>query len=86
MLLGRDAEGGDNRWREWNGAMKKALLSNQCRTGPRKGSFDPVGYWAANGGGRLYMTALCVLNLEIYYRYEPEYLRVRSAELAPLWE
>jgi hypothetical protein len=32
------------------------------------------------------MTAMCALNLEIYYRYEPEYLRVRSAELAGLWE
>lgn len=86
MLLGRDAEGGENRWREWNGAIKKTLLSGQCKAGPRKGSFDPIGFWAQNGGGRLYMTALCVLNLEIYYRYEPEYLRVKSSELAWLWK
>ncbi|MBX3475178.1 MAG: hypothetical protein KF754_12400 [Planctomycetes bacterium] len=86
MLLGRDTSGGDNRWREWNAALKRALIDNQCKSGPRKGSFDPVGHWARNGGGRLYMTALCVLNLEIYYRYEPEYLRVRAAELAWLWE
>jgi hypothetical protein len=29
---------------------------------------------------------MCVLNLEIYYRYEPEYLRVRAGELAHLWK
>lgn len=86
MLLGRDATGGDNRWREWNAALKRTLLDNQCKAGPRKGSFDPAGHWARQGGGRLYMTALCVLNLEIYYRYEPEYLRVRAAELGWLWE
>lgn len=86
MLLGRDATGGDNRWREWNAALKRTLLDNQCKAGPRKGSFDPAGHWARHGGGRLYMTAMCVLNLEIYYRYEPEYLRVRAAELGWLWK
>jgi len=86
LLLSRDTTGGDNRWREWNAALKRTLLENQCKAGPRKGSFDPAGHWARHGGGRLYMTAMCLLNLEIYYRYEPEYLRVRSAELAWLWE
>jgi len=86
LLLGRDAPGGDNRWREWNAALKKTLLGNQNRHGPRKGSFDPVGFWAVHGGGRLYMTALCVLSLEIYYRHEPQYVRARSSELAWLWE
>lgn len=86
LMLGRDAPGGDNRWREWNAALKTTLVDRQCKAGPRKGSFDPAGHWARHGGGRLYMTALCVLNLEIYYRYEPEYLRVRAAELGWLWK
>jgi hypothetical protein len=86
LMLGRDAPGGDNRWREWNAALKRTLVDNQCKAGPRKGSFDPRGHWARHGGGRLYMTALCVLTLEIYYRYEPEYLRVRAGELGWLWE
>lgn len=85
-LLGRESPGGDNRWREWNAALKKALVDNQCKAGPRKGSFDPVGFWAGQGGGRLYMTAISLLNLEIYYRFEPEYLRVRAGELAWLWQ
>ncbi len=86
MLLGRDAPGGDDRWRQWNASLKTALLDHQCKAGARKGSFDPVGHWARMGGGRLYMTAICVLNLEIYYRYEPEYLRVRASELDWLWK
>ncbi|MBK8208038.1 MAG: terpene cyclase/mutase family protein [Planctomycetes bacterium] len=87
LMVGRDADGGEDRWRKWNIELKKTLLPNQNKSGPRRGSFDPGGdYWAQAGGGRLYSTALCVLMLEIYYRYEPEYLRSHARELAPLWE
>lgn len=86
MLLGRDQEGGIDRWREWNAGLKRTLVDNQCQQGPRRGSFDPVGHWAAHGGGRVYQTALNILTLEIYYRYEPEYLRARGNELAWLWK
>ena len=85
LLLARDTEGGDDAWRQWNIALKRTLLDNQEKAGARRGSFDPVGHWARNGGGRVYSTALCTLNLEIYYRYEPEYLRVRASELGYLW-
>jgi hypothetical protein len=85
LLLARDDEGGLERWQRWNVALQRELLPRQSRDGPRAGSFDPVGQWARNGGGRLYSTAICVLTLEIYYRYEPEYLRARAAELAALW-
>lgn len=87
LMVGRDAEGGEDRWRKWNIELKKTLLPNQVKSGPRRGSFDPYeDAWAKGGGGRLYATALCVLMLEIYYRYEPEYLRSHARELAPLWE
>lgn len=86
LMLSKDANGGDDRWRAWNIALKRTLLDNQCKSGERRGSFDPVGFWAKHGGGRVYATALCVLNLEIYYRYEPEYLRVRASELKALWD
>ncbi|MBZ0137780.1 MAG: hypothetical protein K8I27_15550 [Planctomycetes bacterium] len=87
MLLARDGDGGTDRWRQWNIALKKTLLDNQVKSGARRGSFDPVGHWARNNiGGRVYATAICVLNLEIYYRYEPEYLRVRASELGHLWD
>jgi hypothetical protein len=85
MLLARDGEGGADRWRQWNIALKRTLLDNQIKSGARRGSFDPVGHWARHSGGRVYSTAICVLNLEIYYRYEPEYLRVRATELQHLW-
>ena len=86
MMLSKDSEDGDSRWRQWNIALKRTLLDNQIKSGARRGSFDPVGHWAKHSGGRVYSTALCVLNLEIYYRYEPEYLRVRATELKHLWE
>jgi hypothetical protein len=85
MLVARDMPDGENRWREWNIALKRTLLPNQVKTGPRRGSFDPVGHWARVGGGRLYSTAICVLTLQVYYRYEPEYLRAKAQELADLW-
>ncbi|MCA8945202.1 MAG: terpene cyclase/mutase family protein [Planctomycetes bacterium] len=85
MLLSKDTSGGEDRWRQWNIALKRTLLDNQVKSGARRGSFDPVGHWAKNGGGRVYATAICALNLEIYYRYEPEYLRVRANELNYLW-
>jgi hypothetical protein len=86
LLLGRDQAGGEDRWRQWNIALKKTLLPHQEKHGDRRGSFDPkADYWANNGGGRLYSTAMCVLTLEIYYRYEPELIRAHSADLAPLW-
>jgi hypothetical protein len=86
MLLAKDGKGGDDRWRAWNVALKRTLVENQEKSGGRKGSFKPVGHWAKNGGGRVYSTAICVLNLEIYYRYEPEYLRAKAGELAHLWD
>ena len=86
MLLGRSSSGGADRWRNWNVSLKRTLLDNQCKKGARRGSFDPVGFWAENGGGRLYSTALCVLNLQIYYRYEPTYVRQAAAKLSEYWD
>jgi len=57
--------GGDV-WKRWNDALKRMLLTNQCKEGCRKGSWDPVGKWGMVGG-RVYSTALCTLMLEVYY-------------------
>jgi hypothetical protein len=100
MLVARDQPDGELRWREWNIGLKRALLPNQVKPdpiadksdpnavkpNPRAGSFDPIGHWAKAGGGRLYSTAICVLTLQVYYRYEPEYLRARARELSHMWE
>lgn len=85
MLLNRDQEDGAARWRAWNIDLQRSLLPNQEKTGGRRGSFPPAGFWADHGGGRVYSTALCVLCLEVYYRYDPEWLRGEAAELADLW-
>ena len=58
--------GGDS-WRSWNGALKKALLAKQRRTGHAAGSWDPAGTYG-KVAGRVYSTALCALSLECYYR------------------
>lgn len=59
-------------WQQWNAAMKRELLANQCVSGPAAGSWDPVDKWSIVGG-RIYQTALCTLSLEVYYRYLPMY-------------
>ncbi len=59
---------GGKHWKGWNKAMKDAVLSSQETTGSSKGSWDPNGPWGMVGG-RVYSTALCVLCLEVYFRY-----------------
>jgi hypothetical protein len=87
LLLNKDEKGGADRWREWNVGLKGALLGNQCQSGPRRGSFDPMEFWAdKGGGGRLYATAINILTLEVYYRLEPGYLKARADELADFWK
>ncbi len=75
---------GGQAWSRWNAAIRDALLSTQDRSlsglGERRHSY---GSWPAFGrgwgkwgraGGRVYSTALAVLCLEVYYRYEPAFL------------
>jgi len=60
--------GGDT-WKAWNTAMKETLLPIQRTGRAEKGSFDPIGP-TATAGGRVVSTALAVLCLEVYYRYD----------------
>jgi hypothetical protein len=59
---------GDEPWKAWNKAMKSAIVDHQRRDGDECGSWDPVGPWGREGG-RVYSTAVCVMCLEVYYRY-----------------
>ncbi len=61
--------GGDH-WKRWNESMRKAVVDSQRQDkgDDRWGSWDPCDPWAQDGG-RIYGTALNVLNLEVYYRY-----------------
>ncbi|MEQ8768442.1 MAG: CAP domain-containing protein [Planctomycetota bacterium] len=75
---------GDEFWPEWNRTMKRALLSLQRRDrGPDIGSFDPNTEWGRHGG-RIYSTALAILTLEVYYRYE-RFPEVREFPLTGSW-
>lgn len=68
---------GGGAWASWNEAMKKTLLPAQ----ESDGSWRPIDIYARyardNDGDRSYTTAMCVLSLEIYYRYFLPLLKVR---------
>lgn len=70
---------GGNLWRHWNEYLRETLVANQVKTGEAAGSWPPVDKWG-NSGGRLYSTTFCLLNLEIYYRYQPTFLHALSAQ------
>jgi hypothetical protein len=63
---------GGEPWEKWNGALRDQLVRLQRPGGQFAGSWDPVGPWGSVGG-RLYSTALCVMSLEVYYRFLPLY-------------
>jgi hypothetical protein len=62
---------GGEGWKTWNGALKKALLDlqDQNRGSAYLGSWPPDGAYGGTGG-RIYQTALGVLMLTTYYRYD----------------
>jgi hypothetical protein len=59
---------GGPHWDAWNQAMKRGLVDNQRHDGDLKGSWDPRDAWG-HAGGRVYMTSMAVLCLEVYHRY-----------------
>ena len=67
--------GGDT-WRKWYGTLYPMLIQSQQVSGEYAGSWDPGGAipdaWG-EFGGRLYVTTLNLLSLEVYYRHLPLY-------------
>lgn len=63
--------GGDE-WIRWNEKMRDHLVDTQIRRGHGRGSWDPADPHASSGG-RLYMTTLATMTLEVYYRHLPLY-------------
>ena len=67
--------GGDY-WDRWNTALNPILIQSQIKEGVNTGSWDPAGAipdrWSAHAG-RLYVTTMNLLNLEVYYRHLPIY-------------
>jgi len=68
---------GGTEWNRWNAAMKDTLLEGQ----EQDGSWEPISIYAAYAGDddaeRSYSTAMCVLTLEVYYRYFTPLLTAR---------
>jgi hypothetical protein len=60
-------------WDEWNEKMRDYLISTQARQGHEKGSWYLPGNGHNATGGRLYVTAMATMILEIYYRHMPIY-------------
>lgn len=64
------------RWKEWHDTLYPLLLNSQIVDGEMTGSWDPnyptPDLWARYGG-RLYVTTLNLLSLEVSYRHLPLY-------------
>jgi hypothetical protein len=67
--------GGDD-WKAWNSKLHPLLVDTQIKQGPLAGSWQPRGpvpdRWS-NHAGRLYVTTMNILSLEVYYRHLPLY-------------
>jgi hypothetical protein len=63
-------QAGGDLWREWNAALKPAVVDRQRREADlcTRGSWDPEDPWAEEGG-RVYSTAMMCLCLEAWERY-----------------
>ena len=67
---------GGSPWERWNAAMKETLLESQSDDG----SWRPISIYSEyahdTDRDRSYTTAMCVLTLEVYYRYFTPLLKV----------
>ena len=64
---------GDEAWVKWNNVVRDAVLANQEKKDPNlRGSWAPDKSVYAQGG-RIYVTAMNIMTLEVYYRYLPIY-------------
>ena len=66
-------------WKRWNAVMRQVLPEQQVKRGRENGSWDPeqptMDQWAPHGG-RLYVTALSLYMLQVYYRHLPIYAKI----------
>lgn len=63
---------GGNEWNRWNDTVRELLIRLQETQGHAAGSWTPRG-GRDLAGGRVYMTALAVCTLEVYYRHSKLY-------------
>jgi hypothetical protein len=67
---------GDDLWQQWHEVLHPLLLRTQESSGPLAGSWNPYypveDRWGKNGG-RIYVTTMNLLSLEVAYRLLPIY-------------
>ena len=67
---------GGDRWEQWKSALHPLLVGTQESSGPMRGSWHPYkpvpDRWAPQGG-RIYVTTMNLLSLEVKYRLLPLY-------------
>jgi hypothetical protein len=65
-------------WDEWNPKMRDSLINSQdngLKKASQRGSWDPKADAHGGSGGRIMITSLSLLTLEVYYRHLPLYSR-----------
>jgi hypothetical protein len=65
---------GGPEWERWNLHMRSTLTETQVVSGQHAGSWSPGG---PHQDGRIYMTALAICSLEVYYRHSPIYRQIK---------
>ncbi len=77
---------GGEPWDAWYRGLVRTLSDTQETRGPRAGSWDPLGEtpdrWGKYGG-RVYVTALHLLALEVPYRHLPTYAAAGGEQQKP---
>ena len=68
-------------WQTWNNALRPLLIRTQEKSGDNAGSWDPYDpvpdRWAPFGG-RLYVTTMNLLSLEVRHRLLPLYQKTNK--------
>ena len=71
-------------WDQWNRTMRTVLVESQVKDGCALGSWDPnlptPDPWGKHGG-RVMVTSIAALTLEVYYRYLPLYKQMEGEEM-----
>jgi hypothetical protein len=71
-------------WDKWNVKMRDSLVTTQEKAGHLKGSWYKAGDHGAERGGRLYVTSMACMILEVYYRHMPIYGKQAAEDDFPL--
>ncbi|MBQ1456680.1 MAG: hypothetical protein IIZ25_12625 [Thermoguttaceae bacterium] len=84
---------GGPKWTTWNNQVRDELVRRQVTEGERAGSWDvpastsisdsDLGY--SSSGGRLFVTSLYCMTLEVYYRHMPIYQLRKTGQGADLF-